>query len=57
MLESFIDEGRQEIGPAMRHGVSVTDACVGIADTAEIVADLAAAVRRRSLLTVGSSRP
>ncbi len=28
MLESFLEEGRQDIGPALRYGQSVTDACL-----------------------------
>jgi 3-deoxy-7-phosphoheptulonate synthase len=49
MLESFLLEGRQEPGDPARlvYGRSVTDACMDIGTTAETLAALAAAVRRR----------
>jgi 3-deoxy-7-phosphoheptulonate synthase len=52
MIESFLVPGRQELGdPAgLTYGQSVTDACMGWDTTADVLADLAAAVRsRRSL--------
>jgi 3-deoxy-7-phosphoheptulonate synthase len=49
MLESFIDAGRQEPGdPAgLVYGQSVTDGCMDIDTTADVLAGLAEAVRRR----------
>ena len=49
MIESHLHEGRQDIvaGQALRYGVSVTDACIGMAQTAPLLDTLAAAVRRR----------
>lgn len=53
MVESHLVEGRQEIGPRekMTYGQSVTDACLGWEDTAELLRGLAAsaAARRRRL--------
>jgi 3-deoxy-7-phosphoheptulonate synthase len=53
MLESFLREGRQEPGnPAtLNYGQSVTDACMDIDTTADVLGSLAAAVttRRNSL--------
>jgi len=55
MVESFLVPGRQELGQsahadrprALTYGQSVTDACLGWETTADVLADLAAAVRRR----------
>ncbi len=49
MLESFLIEGRQEPGDPARlaYGKSVVDACIDIGTTAEILGQLAAAVRER----------
>jgi 3-deoxy-7-phosphoheptulonate synthase len=49
MLESFLLAGRQEPGdPAgLAYGQSVTDACLDFETTADVLRDLAAAVRRR----------
>jgi 3-deoxy-7-phosphoheptulonate synthase len=49
MLESFLRDGRQEPGsPAgLVYGRSVTDACVDIATTAEVLGTLAEAVSQR----------
>jgi 3-deoxy-7-phosphoheptulonate synthase len=49
MLESFLREGRQELGdPAgMVYGQSITDACMDMDTTATVLGKLAAAVRRR----------
>ena len=48
MLESFLQPGRQEPGdPAtLVYGQSVTDACIDVEATAEVLRGLAAAVRR-----------
>jgi len=49
MLESFLCAGRQEPGDPARlaYGQSVTDSCLDIETTAEVLSGLAAAVRRR----------
>ncbi len=49
MIESHLQEGRQDAvaGQALRPGVSVTDACISVAQTAPVLAGLAAAVRKR----------
>ena len=49
MIESHLDEGRQDIVPGqpLRPGVSVTDACIGFDQTVPLLAELAAAVRAR----------
>ncbi len=49
MLESFLVPGRQDIADpaALTYGQSVTDACMGWEETARVLRDLAAAVRRR----------
>lgn len=47
MLESFLVGGRQELGPDMTYGQSVTDACMGWDTTADVLDELAAAVATR----------
>jgi len=49
MLESFLREGRQEPGSqaTLTYGQSVTDACMDIGTTADVLGGLAAAVRSR----------
>ncbi|WP_235927850.1 3-deoxy-7-phosphoheptulonate synthase [Goekera deserti] len=51
MIESNLVEGRQDLDrrhpEALVHGISVTDACVGLDTTEELLAELAAAVRAR----------
>lgn len=49
MLESFLVEGRQELGPSgsMVRGQSVTDACMGWETTAMVLREVADAVRAR----------
>jgi 3-deoxy-7-phosphoheptulonate synthase len=49
MLESFLREGRQEPGPraTLTYGQSVTDACMDIGTTADVLDGLASAVRSR----------
>jgi 3-deoxy-7-phosphoheptulonate synthase len=51
MIESHLQEGRQELvaGTTLRHGVSVTDACISMAQTVPVLQNLAAAVRQRRL--------
>ncbi len=49
MIESHLSEGRQDIvpGQALRQGVSVTDACISMAQTVPVLQALAQAVRTR----------
>lgn len=49
MIESHLNEGRQDIvpGQALQHGVSVTDACISMAQTVPVLEQLAKAVRTR----------
>jgi 3-deoxy-7-phosphoheptulonate synthase len=51
MLESNLEAGRQDLDQqrpgALRHGVSVTDACVDLATTETMLAELADAARAR----------
>jgi 3-deoxy-7-phosphoheptulonate synthase len=55
MLESFLKAGRQEPGePAsLVYGQSITDACMDVDTTAEVLSDLAAAVRHRRITLIG----
>lgn len=46
MMESFLEAGRQELGPDMVRGRSVTDACMSWPTTDELLGTLADAVRR-----------
>ncbi len=47
MIESHLEPGRQdwEPGKALRHGVSITDGCIGFDETATLLRELAGAVR------------
>jgi 3-deoxy-7-phosphoheptulonate synthase len=52
MIESFLVPGRQELADPshpreLAYGQSITDACLGWDTTADVLADLAAAVRQR----------
>ena len=47
MMESFLVAGRQDLGPAVTNGQSVTDACIDWETTADLLGDLADAVRAR----------
>ncbi|MBP8136133.1 MAG: 3-deoxy-7-phosphoheptulonate synthase [Rhodoferax sp.] len=49
MIESHLNEGRQDImaGTPLKHGVSVTDACISFEQTVPVLQGLAAAVRAR----------
>ncbi len=49
MIESHLNEGRQDIVPGtpLLHGVSVTDACISMAQTFPVLQELAGAVRAR----------
>jgi len=49
MIESHLEEGRQDLRPGepLRHGVSITDACISFAQTEPVLRRLAKAVRAR----------
>ena len=49
MIESHLKEGRQDITPGspLKHGVSVTDACISMEQTVPVLQQLASAVRAR----------
>ena len=49
MIESHLAEGRQDLVPGqpLKHGVSITDACIGWDDTVPVLRRLAEAVRVR----------
>ena len=49
MIESHLEEGRQDLVPGepLRQGVSITDACLGFAQTVPVLQALATAVRTR----------
>jgi 3-deoxy-7-phosphoheptulonate synthase len=47
MLESFLVAGRQDLGPSMTYGQSVTDTCMDWPTTAALLDELAAAVAAR----------
>lgn len=53
MIESHLEEGRQDLKPGvpLRRGVSITDACLGWAQTEPVLRQLADAVRQRRGLT------
>jgi 3-deoxy-7-phosphoheptulonate synthase len=55
MIESHLEEGRQDLlpGVALKHGVSITDACISFAQTVPVLQALAAAVRARRALAGG----
>lgn len=49
MIESHLEAGRQDLKPGvpLRHGVSITDACLSWAQTEPVLSELATAVRAR----------
>jgi 3-deoxy-7-phosphoheptulonate synthase len=49
MIESHLEEGRQDLEPGvpLKHGVSITDACIGFAQTVPVLQELAQAVQAR----------
>jgi len=51
MIESNINEGAQKVPPegksGLKHGVSITDACIGWEDTESVLELLANAVAQR----------
>jgi 3-deoxy-7-phosphoheptulonate synthase len=60
MIESHLEEGRQDLvaGVPLRHGVSITDACISLAQTEPVLQALAAAVRaRRTGAPAGGTAP
>ena len=52
MIESHLEEGRQDIVPGqpLKHGVSVTDACISFDQTVPVLDGLAQAVKARRAL-------
>jgi 3-deoxy-7-phosphoheptulonate synthase len=56
MMESFLEEGRQDLSAVLRYGQSVTDACLGWEATVLLIVELAEAVRaRRRAVREGTS--
>jgi len=55
MIESHLEAGRQDLKPGvpLRHGVSITDACLSWSQTEPVLADLAEAVRQRRARNAG----
>ena len=51
MIESHLQEGRQDLipGTPLRHGVSITDACISMEQTIPVLQQLSKAVRARRL--------
>ena len=49
LIESHLEEGRQDLKPGvpLKRGVSITDACIGFAQTVPVLQELAGAVRAR----------
>ncbi len=41
MVESYLKEGRQDIGGEMEYGLSITDPCIGWEDTESLILDIA----------------
>jgi len=56
MIESHLEGGRQDLQPGvpLRHGVSITDACLGWTQTEPVLGALAAAVRARRQVVDGA---
>ncbi len=59
MVESHLCPGKQKLeqGKQLRYGVSITDACLGWDDSAQVLRNLAAAVVRRREAAAGRSVP
>ena len=49
MIESFIEEGRQDIsaGDTLRYGQSITDPCISWSSTEQVLRTLADSVQQR----------
>lgn len=47
MVESHLQEGRQDLGGELTYGQSVTDACIGWDDTVAVLRELAGNVAQR----------
>lgn len=47
MIESHLNEGRQDLGGELTYGQSVTDACIGWDDTTSVLRELAGNVAQR----------
>ncbi|MEJ8825035.1 3-deoxy-7-phosphoheptulonate synthase [Variovorax humicola] len=49
MIESHLEEGRQDLvaGTPLKHGVSITDACISFVQTVPVLHELASAVKAR----------
>jgi 3-deoxy-7-phosphoheptulonate synthase len=58
MIESHLEEGRQDLVPGapLRRGVSITDACLGFAQTAPLLRALAGAVQARRATAASARR-
>lgn len=56
MVESHLVEGRQDLLPdtPLKHGQSITDACIGWDDSLMVLEQLAAAVRARRVVESGT---
>jgi 3-deoxy-7-phosphoheptulonate synthase len=49
MIESHLEEGRQDLAPGqpLKPGISITDACISMAQTIPVLDGLASAVKAR----------
>jgi 3-deoxy-7-phosphoheptulonate synthase len=47
MVESFLEDGRQDYAPKMPFGKSITDACMSWQRTLPVLAEVAGAVKKR----------
>ena len=58
MIESHLEEGRQDLIPGvpLKRGVSITDACIGFAQTVPVLQRLARAVSARRGVASGGGR-
>ncbi len=58
MIESHLEEGRQDLvpGQTLKHGVSITDACISWAQTEPVLRALSEAVRERRQLGAQAPR-
>ena len=58
MIESHLQEGRQDLcnGSSLRHGVSITDACISLQQTIPVLQQLADAIRQGRAANAAKSR-